>query len=100
MATHEDDKVKQVKAATDEVVGIMHQNINKVVERGERLDDLQDKTDQLQEQSQVFNKSARKIKNQMWWKNVKLNIAIAAVCIAILIVIVLAICLTGSHCGR
>jgi vesicle-associated membrane protein 4 len=33
-----------VQAQVDEVVGIMHDNINKVMERGEKLDSLQTKT--------------------------------------------------------
>jgi hypothetical protein len=38
------DKAKAVKEEVDQVVGIMHDNINKVMERGERLDSLQTKT--------------------------------------------------------
>ena len=38
------NKAKDVQAQVDEVVGIMHENINKVMERGEKLDSLQTKT--------------------------------------------------------
>jgi vesicle-associated membrane protein 4 len=37
-------KTKEVQKQVDEVVGIMHENINKVMERGEKLDSLQTKT--------------------------------------------------------
>ena len=37
-------KTQQVQQQVDEVVGIMHENINKVMERGEKLDSLQTKT--------------------------------------------------------
>ena len=38
------DKTKKVQNEVDEVVGIMNNNINKVMERGEKLDSLQTKT--------------------------------------------------------
>ncbi|KAI3655940.1 hypothetical protein MP638_006244, partial [Amoeboaphelidium occidentale] len=37
-------KARQVQKEVDDVVGIMHDNINKVMERGEKLDSLQTKT--------------------------------------------------------
>ena len=37
-------KAAQVKNEVDEVVGIMQGNIHKVIERGEQLDTLQNKT--------------------------------------------------------
>ena len=43
-SSQQPDKAKQVKEEVDQVVGIMHDNINKVMERGERLDSLQTKT--------------------------------------------------------
>lgn len=38
------DKTKEVQSQVNEVVGIMNENINKVMERGEKLDSLQMKT--------------------------------------------------------
>lgn len=37
-------KIADIQAQIDSTVDIMHQNITKVAERGERLDALQDKT--------------------------------------------------------
>ncbi|XP_026542704.1 vesicle-associated membrane protein 4 [Notechis scutatus] len=38
------DKIRQVQNQVDEVIDVMQENITKVIERGERLDDLQDKS--------------------------------------------------------
>jgi vesicle-associated membrane protein 4 len=38
------NKTAAIQAQIDDTVGIMRENINKVAERGERLDSLQDKT--------------------------------------------------------
>ena len=42
--TGQPSKAKDVQKQVDEVVGIMQDNINKVMERGEKLDALQTKT--------------------------------------------------------
>jgi vesicle-associated membrane protein 4 len=46
----------------------MRENINKVSQRGERLDALQDKTDNLAASAQGFRRGANKVRKQMWWK--------------------------------
>lgn len=39
--------VLRVQSQVDEVIDVMQENISKVIERGERLDDLQDKSGEL-----------------------------------------------------
>jgi len=46
----------------------MRDNINKVSQRGERLDALQDKTDNLAVSAQGFRRGANRVRKQMWWK--------------------------------
>ncbi|KAJ1724852.1 Vesicle membrane receptor protein (v-SNARE) [Coemansia erecta] len=83
-----DDKYSRAKNQVDEVVGIMQENINKVMEREERLGDLRNKTQDLEGKSQVFRKGAKQAHNIMWWKNMKLTIAIAVIVVIIIVVIV------------
>ncbi|XP_075689415.1 vesicle-associated membrane protein 4 isoform X2 [Rhinoderma darwinii] len=40
------DKIRHVQNQVDEVIDVMQENITKVIERGERLDELQDKSDE------------------------------------------------------
>ncbi|TPX34105.1 hypothetical protein SeMB42_g07378 [Synchytrium endobioticum] len=84
-------KTAQVQNQVDEVVGIMQNNIEKVMQRGERLESLQNKTDDLQQGALQFKKGATKVRRQMWWKDLKLKIIIAAVVIVILIIIIVPI---------
>lgn len=65
----------------------------KVLERGERMDLLVDKTDNLNQQAFQFKKKSTQLKRAMWWKNTKLMIILVVVCIVILYVIV------GFACG-
>ncbi|KAI9340145.1 hypothetical protein DFJ73DRAFT_845409 [Zopfochytrium polystomum] len=58
-------KTAEVQAQVDEVIGMMHKNIEKVVARGEALESLQNKTDDLQQGALQFKKGANRIKGQM-----------------------------------
>jgi len=54
------DQISQVQAEIDETKIVMYDTINKMLERGEKLDDLVNKSDELSAQSKLFYKSARK----------------------------------------
>ncbi|KAL3876456.1 hypothetical protein ACJMK2_034301 [Sinanodonta woodiana] len=95
-----EDNIKVLQSQVDEVKGVMTQNIEKVIERGERLDDLLDKTDELQAQSSTFQKTANKIKKKYWWKNLKMKIIIAIVIFIIIVGIVLAIIFGGGFINK
>ena len=55
------DKIDDIMMKTDDVKLIMIENIEKVLWRGEQLDILIDKTDQLSKSSKVFLKNAKKL---------------------------------------
>lgn len=66
----------------------MRENINKVSERGERLDSLQDKTDNLAHSAQGFRRGANRVRKQMWWKDVKMRICLGVGIVILLVVII------------
>jgi vesicle-associated membrane protein 4 len=66
----------------------MQNNITKISERGERLDNLQDKTDHLSTQANSFRRGANRVRKQMWWKDMKMRICIIVGIIILLIVII------------
>jgi vesicle-associated membrane protein 4 len=73
----------------DDTVGVMRENINKVSQRGERLDSLQDKTDNLAVSAQGFRRGANRVRKEMWWKDVKMRICLIVVVILLILVIVI-----------
>jgi len=66
----------------------MRDNINKVSERGARLDSLQDKTDNLAVSAQGFRRGANRVRKQMWWKDMKMRMCLIVGIIILLIVII------------
>jgi len=66
----------------------MRENINKVSQRGERLDALQDKTDNLAVSAQGFRRGANRVRKQMWWKDMKMRMCLIIGIIILLVIII------------
>jgi vesicle-associated membrane protein 4 len=66
----------------------MRDNINKVSERGARLDSLQDKTDNLAQSAQGFRRGANRVRKQMWWKDMKMRMCLIFGIIILLVIII------------
>jgi vesicle-associated membrane protein 7 len=86
-----DDAISNVRREIDDVRGIMTRNIEGLLERGERIDLLVDKTDRLGGSAREFRVRSRGLKRKMWWKNVKLMALLGLVLALIVLAIVIAI---------
>ncbi|EFP10847.1 CRE-SNB-1 protein [Caenorhabditis remanei] len=82
-------RLQQTQAQVDEVVGIMKVNVEKVLERDQKLSQLDDRADALQEGASQFEKSAATLKRKYWWKNIKMMIIMCAIVVILIIIIVL-----------
>lgn len=51
----------------------MRVNVDKVLERDQKLSDLDDRADALQAGASQFETSAAKLKRKYWWKNMKVK---------------------------
>ncbi|KAI9908707.1 hypothetical protein PsorP6_004464 [Peronosclerospora sorghi] len=81
------EKLQALKNDMDKVKSNAQENIHKVLERGDKVELLTSKTDQLNSQSTAFAKSSTNLRRHLWWENVKMNIAIGAIivlCIGLL----------------
>lgn len=87
------DALGNVQRDIESVRGIMTENIERVLERGERIDLLVDKTDRLGVGAHDFRVRSRGLKRQMWWKNVKLMVLLGVV------VVFLVYLFVGFGCG-
>ncbi|KAF9208408.1 Vesicle-associated membrane protein [Haplosporangium sp. Z 27] len=88
----EADKIKHVQGEIEQVKDVMVHNIERVLERGERIELLVDKTDSLNHQAYAFKKRSTALKRAMWWKNVKLMMTLTAVTIFIIYVLICVAC--------
>ncbi|KAL7641598.1 UNVERIFIED_CONTAM: hypothetical protein RMT77_007471 [Armadillidium vulgare] len=81
-------RVQQTQAQVDEVVDIMRTNVEKVLERDQKLSELDDRADALQQGASQFEQQAGKLKRKMWWKNLKMMIIMGVIGLIVFIIIV------------
>ncbi|XP_065546112.1 vesicle-associated membrane protein 7 isoform X3 [Lathamus discolor] len=86
------DQVAETQAQIDELKGIMVRNIDLVAQRGEKLELLIDKTENLVDSSVTFKTTSRNLARAMCMKNLKLTIVIIIVSFVIIYIILSAVC--------
>ncbi|KAK0672225.1 synaptobrevin-domain-containing protein [Cercophora samala] len=87
----QDDAIRTAQREIEDVRGIMTRNIEGLLERGERIDLLVDKTDRLGGSAREFRVRSRGLKRRMWWKNVKLMGLLGLVVVLILVTVVVSV---------
>ncbi|CAL5337239.1 unnamed protein product [Camellia sinensis] len=107
-------KLAKVKAQVTEVKGVMMENIEKVLDRGEKIELLVDKTENLHSQvtmgvldeiwsgftgrlmhvgrAQDFRQQGTKIRRKMWFQNMKIKLVVLGIIIALILIIILSVC--------
>jgi len=92
-------KLAKVKAQVSEVKGVMMDNIEKVLDRGEKIELLVDKTENLRFQAQDFQKKGTELRRKMWFQNMKVKLIVLGIVVALILIIVLSIC-HGFNCSK
>mmetsp|Transcript_16888 Transcript_16888/g.25233 ORF Transcript_16888/g.25233 Transcript_16888/m.25233 type:complete len:217 (+) Transcript_16888:29-679(+) len=88
----EADKIRQAKQSINSVKDVMKDNIEKVIDRGDKIENLKERTEVLEDAATEFKHTSVKLKRQMWWKNKKICCAcwtVAAIIIAIIVLILI-----------
>jgi vesicle-associated membrane protein 7 len=96
------DNIGAVKSQIEDVKGIMVQNIEKVLERGEKIELLVDKTENLRTSSFLFESSSRNLRRAMYWRQIRCYIGIGVAVAFLLFIASASMCggLTFSHCRK
>ncbi|KAL4221270.1 Vesicle-associated membrane protein [Mactra antiquata] len=81
-------RLQQTQAQVDEVVDIMRVNVDKVLERDQKISELDDRADALQAGASQFEASAGKLKRKFWWKNCKMWLILIGIILVIIIIII------------
>ncbi|XP_045163058.2 vesicle-associated membrane protein 3-like isoform X2 [Mercenaria mercenaria] len=81
-------RLQQTQAQVDEVVDIMRVNVDKVLERDQKISELDDRADALQAGASQFEASAGKLKRKFWWKNCKMWLILIGIVVVIIVIII------------
>ena len=83
------DVTTRVQQKLDTVKGVMIDNIDKILERGEKLDIIVDKSEALADTADLFKTDAKALKCQMLKQKAKLYGIIALIVIIIILIIII-----------
>ncbi|CAB3992948.1 vesicle-associated membrane 4-like [Paramuricea clavata] len=89
--TKPDNQLSKVKEDIVTVTKTMQNNMNKVLDRGSKLEDLQDKTEDLDMSAFKFVRGSRKLQRKMWWQNMKLKLLFGFIFLALLVVLIVSL---------
>jgi vesicle-associated membrane protein 2 len=81
-------RLQATQQKVDEVVGIMRVNVEKVLERDQKLSELDHRADALQHGASQFEQQAGKLKRKQWWANMKMMIIMGVIGVVLLIIII------------
>jgi hypothetical protein len=90
-------KVSRVQQQVSEVKEIMMDNIEKVLDRGEKIELLVDKTENLRFQADNFHRTGRALRRRMWWQNLKMKLMMAAFVCVVILILFLSFCYGGGN---
>ncbi|CEG48749.1 vesicle-associated membrane [Plasmopara halstedii] len=90
----------QVRQKMERVKTLMIENVNQLMERGEKIELLVTRTNKLQQDAMKYEKSAMKLKNAFWWMDVKYWIYMTLALAVLALIVALSICGTDfSGCA-
>ena len=98
------DKITKIKTEIGQVKEVMIDNIEKILERGDKIDTLVSKTEELDNSAKDFQTGAKDLKWKMWKKRMMMIMIITFVVLLIIFLIVLFACsesgVNFKKCGQ
>ncbi|CAF4157029.1 unnamed protein product, partial [Adineta steineri] len=81
-------RLQGLQNQVDEVTDVMRNNIGIALKRGEALDQLEQKAENLTSETERFSYRSKQLKKKYWWKNLRMWIILGIV-VAIVIIIII-----------
>ena len=94
------DRLSHMHSKVKDVQNVMTENIEKVVRRGEAIDDLSDRSNLLAEGATVFRHSSHKLQKKLFWKSIKMWVIFITVLVVIVLVIIAIILIALAAEGK
>lgn len=92
------DQIKKIDRQLADVRSVMVQNIEKMMERGEKIELLVDKADHMKHTAFKFRRNAQRRHWQEWWNGVKMKLLIALVILIVIYIVIATFCGPAFQC--
>jgi vesicle-associated membrane protein 7 len=86
------DKISQLKQKMSELEEQAMKNLDKIIERGEKIDIMVERTKVMSETSYDLRTQATSVRRTMWWRNKKMCLLLVLLVLFVIFVIVLIAC--------
>lgn len=91
------NKLSNVINKVEDVKLVMHENIERAAQNCVKLETMNMKAEELMQDAGVFHHNAKKLKDKMWWKNVKMWSIMLGIFIIIIAIILCVIYSNSSN---
>mmetsp|Transcript_4021 Transcript_4021/g.15136 ORF Transcript_4021/g.15136 Transcript_4021/m.15136 type:complete len:241 (-) Transcript_4021:1842-2564(-) len=91
------NKIKLAQMHIEDIKEETVKNIDKALNRGRKIDQLVDSTQQISNQAYTFKSKSRSLKMAMLWRNIKVIVLIAII-VCVLVVVVFLLACGGFKC--
>ncbi len=88
------DKLSQAQDNVHKLKQDVQGNINKLITNQDDLNDLEDQTNQMRDTAGKFEKNAKSLEREMFWRKIKYTAIIVGIVLAIVLIIVLSVVLS------
>lgn len=94
-------RVQALQQTVESTKQTMLSNVGQVVERGERLHDVEVAAEQLNEETHLLLHDAQKLKRKMWWASTKAQVClwVCGSCMCLSILFIIGFVIYGAVCG-
>ncbi|KAI4335675.1 hypothetical protein L6164_014302 [Bauhinia variegata] len=86
------DRLSRLKGEMSQVRTVMIDNIDKVLDRGDRLALLVEKTSNMHGNAIRFKRQSRRFKNTIWWRNVRLTVMYIVILFLVMYIVLAFLC--------
>jgi vesicle-associated membrane protein 7 len=87
-----DEKMSKIREDLSTVKDTMIKNIDRVLERGEKIELLVEKVEQMDNHALKFEKKSKEVKRRFQWKNIRLTLFIVVLILVIAYVLLMVFC--------
>jgi vesicle-associated membrane protein 7 len=98
MTSYSSDTLSRIQSEVTDLRKITVSTVDKLLERGTRLELLVTKTNDMSESAFAFKREAGRIQRHMYWKRVKMGVGIGGVVVVGFYGLVSMICSPTLHC--
>ncbi|EFO28381.1 synaptobrevin family protein [Loa loa] len=88
VTTLDPSRLHKTQRELEEVIEIVRGDIDRIIEREGRLQNLTARADEMEARAEQFSRKAIQVRRNIWWRSVRLTMAIVGACMLFVVSVV------------